>query len=106
MHLNREVDLLHGQYRVAEGVRHARVELGDDQATAGPDRLDRGGQHVDLDAQRDRPVGRSRCMDAHYVGRQGVSEQMRNQRQPAGEVPQFPLPAHAGADERGLQHDA
>ena len=51
IHLDGVVDVVGGQHRVSVGVRHARVDLGDDQPAAGPDGLDRGGQHVDLDAQ-------------------------------------------------------
>jgi hypothetical protein len=49
--LDRIVDFCHGQDRVAIGVRHVRIVLGDHQPAPGTYRLDGGGQDVDLDPE-------------------------------------------------------
>ena len=51
--LERGVNELERDFSVPEGVRHARVHLGDDEAAAGADLLDGRRQDVDLYTERD-----------------------------------------------------
>ena len=92
-----------GRRAVAVRVAASPVDLGDDQSTAAPRRLDRGRQDVHLDAQAHRAVDRPRGVQHHDVRRQALAQQLGQQRQPAREVGETGPAAHRRPDERGLE---
>jgi hypothetical protein len=76
------------------------LTLRDDEPAPGQGRFDGRWQDVDLYAERDGAIDRHRCVHQDHVRRQRLAQQIRHQRQAAGEISQ-PLSApHTGADKR------
>lgn len=82
------------------------VELRHHERTARPGGLDRSGEHVDLDAERDSAPARAGGVQDDDIGRAGAPEQARDEREARREVVEGREVARTGPDEGGLVEHA
>ena len=91
---------------VAEGPRHPRVELGDHQRAACAGRLDRGGQHVDLEPEGHLAVARGRGVhDDHVRARAGRGRAAAPSTGGTGRTTGAGAAGTPGPTKRRLRHD-